>query len=1329
MIELNCQLFVSPLAIAFYVKPPKVYSGTLDCLMKTFGKLMLFLLLPLIQSWGVQQYFPVKEASFDERWRWTELEAISKLGATEVGEGLNGELWFAGRREVVLYDGTNVEHYPLSGDEYQDIDGFYVSRGGQVYVLFDEQLLMLREGKWETLFEVENPQGRDVEICESESGGIWLGLASHLYFYESGRVSEFPIEMSFVFSMILDREGKLWLTQENDDVIHIYDTSKLESESLNVSYGISTDGESDYTRLFLDSDGRVWVLNPDELGRCYLYDGYEKQLAVEGLTAPHWYTHNLKMTELAKGHYWFCVARRMAEYRNGSRTILTLEDFPLPTSNSYVLALSGERLLIGGRESSAHLIDFSDNRFASYRDLNYQCEDLRGNRWFIDHEGRLITFDIVESNWLAFDETDGIIDSPNNALCGSDGTVWVSGRHGKVAAVSHNKYGKWERMLFPETGVIFSHLSAIETSDGSVVFGAGTPVEGLGDKSGGGVVIKETRGVVEATHVAPPVFPRRSAIIVERKKDGFWFGGDTLRHYQGNGMLGPERVEPFESNSWTDDIAVDSNDDLWVAAWGKGVYQFTGDSYRLHSEEYGLRSNEIINILAARHIDGLWIATGKGLSRFDGQSWSNWDFNDEDRFIRENITLGESKDGSLWINYAYRTWLLNGIRDEDQKESYRVIRYKSNDLPPHVDIVKYESDLPEGSPVLLSWAGMDSWSETPSDELEYSWRLGKGNWSHFSKETSVALNNVKAGEHAFEVKARDRDWNVSADASQVSITVIPPLWKRPWFALIVIGTASVIVILLYTLFKVRVRSAIAMEEFKLDFFTNISHELKNPLAVIVGPLESLLRKEQPPKTRQNLQIALRNARKMQGLVGQLLQFRKLELGKAGYRPSHGELIGFLHESVESHAPLWKAKGQSIVVETNPKYCNCGYDSDKLQKIIDNLVSNAIKYSPEGGDIRVSLEVTTENGHKEARLVVEDHGVGIPQHEIDLVLKPFYRVNGSGEKKEGFGIGLSLVDQLVQLWGGEIELKSPIGPGKGGTRVTVSLPLEDSKETHSGNVATDALESIESVREEEDMQSPKILLVEDNEDLRLFMREELSDQYLILEASDGEEGLLKALKENPDLVITDVMMPKMDGFELCQKLKLNSETSHIPIIILTAKGSEEDSMTGIEAGADAYFAKPLNMLRLLAQIENVLELRHRLKLRFSEQLIIEPTELTVTSTDESILRKAIDIVSANMGDEDFDVDQFAREMAMSRATLYRKLKALTGQPPSPFIRSMRLKRAAQLLSKGGLSVSEVLDHVGILDLSYFSRIFKKEFGVSPSHYGERIVAEEKNIPSR
>ncbi len=1261
--------------------------------------------------WAEESYEPQVSTSIDEAWRWTELDILAGFDYFFVDEAANGDLWFADQSgEIARYDGVKLERFDVvEGLSVVELHG---SPSGDVYVLTLNKFVVLREGEWITLLDESDTSMDLYRLAEAEDGSIWVGGYDGFFHFQGDRYDYYETGQVWFRSMVLDKQGMLWLIPENREELYIYDTNSPVDGRMRLVRRIEFPGLSGSRLLSLDPQGRVWVLDPDENGDCYYFENYARKLGARGLRGPFFKAAAFRMATLPSGRTWFSVPRGLAELDGQSVRIFSGVTL-VPTELPCLLGLSNERLLIGGQKSKTYIVDLSTDRLATYSGLNYQCKDQDGTEWFLEHDGRLVGRLAGGKEWIAYGVSDGIIERPNCVTTSQDGTLWVSGRHLDSAAVSFRVNGEWRRLSIPNFGNIFSHLGVLESRDGSMVFGSGTPLNRLRGRSGGSVVFRKVKGDWIHEVIVPPKAPRRPAVIVERGDHETWYGSDEMFLGLGGDSM-PKVSRTFDPQRWIDDMAVDSANQLWVAAWGSGIFQLKGNAWKFHGEDQGLVSNQVIYLLPSDFWGGVWAATPKGLSRFDGRVWSNWELPIEKPFMREGVTLVEGENGTLWVNQAYRDWLLEGEYVAKQRNLFEVRRYRKTDVAPETFMEEYQSELPEGSPVIASWSGRDFWSETPTGDLEYSWRIGGGEWSNFSRETDTVLSGIGAGEYLFEVRARDRDWNIDPSPAQATIQMVPPVWKRAWFIGLVIATLALIAFLIERLFRARVRAAIAMEEFKLDFFTHISHELRNPLAVILGPLESLLQDEHSLNTRQKLRLALRNTRKMQGLVDQLLQFRKVELGKTQYRPAPGELIGFVRETIELHAPLWQKRNISVRVRSNVKSCVCAFDSEKLQKIVDNLISNAIKYSFKGGVIEVRVDEVFEDGVRELNFVVEDHGPGIPQHELSLIQKPFYRVNGKSNSK-GFGIGLALVSGLIKVWGGKLDIESPVDENGRGTRVGVLLPLDEVDMLEP----KPELDRVEDEGESEVVSSERasILLIEDNMDLRTFMRVELSSRYDILEAGDGLEGLATAIRENPDLIITDVMMPEMDGFELCRKLREEPETSHVPIVMLTAKSSDEHNVEGVEAGADVYFAKPLNMLKLIPQIENLLDMRRKMRKRFTEQLVVEPTGLTIVPADQEFIRKAISIVESNMDDPEFRVDQFAREMGMGKTTLLKKLRALTGEAPGSFIRSMRLKRAAQLLSKGEMSVSDTLLYVGIHDASYFSRAFKKQFGVAPSQYGK------------
>ena len=538
------------------------------------------------------------------------------------------------------------------------------------------------------------------------------------------------------------------------------------------------------------------------------------------------------------------------------------------------------------------------------------------------------------------------------------------------------------------------------------------------------------------------------------------------------------------------------------------------------------------------------------------------------------------------------------------------------------------------------------------------------------------------------------------------------------------------------------RNLTELEQMKIRFFTHISHELRTPLTLILGSVEKLLNAPSEDNARKLMPLAQRNVKKLQALVDQLLDFRKLQDGRVEMSWSTLDVAEFVHNAFEVYHSMASDKRIRYTLSCPPGEHHAAIDAGKLQKILDNLIANAIKYSPERAQVKVKLTLETT----QLSLIVEDTGAGIAADDLPHVFEQYFRADQlTAIKASGSGIGLAFVKDLVDLWGGEISVESPVTEGKG-TRFTVCLPFGEvpSLAGHDELDAGDAAEAAEPGGEDEETglvveeegastqavmtqrldekasvstpANPVILLVEDNPDVRAFIRLELEDSYTILEAENGQLGLDLARSESPDLVLSDVMMPVLDGMAMCRQLKEDTAICHIPVILLTARGSEGNQLEGLERGADDYISKPFNMPILRARIHNMLESRRLLRERFArEPLSVEPSEVTVTSVDELFLKRAIEAVEDHMRDEAFNVEALAAALHMSRSALYLKLKALVDQTPQAFIRTLRLKRGAQLLRDGAGSISEIAAEVGFLEPTHFSRGFKKQFGLSPSQY--------------
>ncbi len=523
-----------------------------------------------------------------------------------------------------------------------------------------------------------------------------------------------------------------------------------------------------------------------------------------------------------------------------------------------------------------------------------------------------------------------------------------------------------------------------------------------------------------------------------------------------------------------------------------------------------------------------------------------------------------------------------------------------------------------------------------------------------------------------------------------------------------------------------------MDQVKSNFFTNISHEFRTPLTLIISPLKKLLDDSADPGRQKTYNLMLRNAQRQLTLVDQLLDLSKIEIKKMKLQTSLASLNKFTKMMTSSFHSLAEERDIRLNFTEEEKDINIYFDVAKLHKIISNLLSNALKFTLAGGkvEIIVSTQLNKGRNRRMAEITVRDTGIGISADQLPHVFDRFYQVDSSDTRRfEGTGIGLALTKELVELHHGDIMVKSKKDMG---TEFIVHLPL--GKDHLTENEITDAnvevkqpiydFEDSSPNLESESLKSqkvvskiaPMILVVEDNQDMRQYIGESLYDVYNLIEAEDGEQGFNQAIKHLPDLIISDVMMPGMDGFELTKKLKEDIRTSHIPVILLTAKAGDESKIKGLETGADAYVNKPFNTKELLVRAKNLVKQREKLRGKFEKNITIDPSEVTVTSIDEDFLRMAVNIVEKHIDNNEFSVEQFSAEMLMSRNSLYRKLKKLINQSTSQFIRTIRLKRAAQLIKQKNAPIGEIAYMVGFEKPSYFTECFKKQFGVLPTEYG-------------
>jgi signal transduction histidine kinase/DNA-binding response OmpR family regulator/ligand-binding sensor domain-containing protein len=629
--------------------------------------------------------------------------------------------------------------------------------------------------------------------------------------------------------------------------------------------------------------------------------------------------------------------------------------------------------------------------------------------------------------------------------------------------------------------------------------------------------------------------------------------------------------------------------------------------------------------------------------------------------------------------------------------------------------------------------------------LEKDWVKPKG-------RRFVRYTAIPPGDYVFKVRAASSRGEWPDQEITLAVTIAPPWWRTTWayaaYVFLFIG-------LLYAGYRVRLRQLHLQQEVELGqfkaehlaevdrlksrFFANISHEFRTPLTLILGSIQKWQERTHEEDEKKDLRMAERNAHRLLRLINQLLDLSKLEASAMKLRASRMNIVPLVKGIASSFESSARIRGVALNVHVEHEEIDVYCDRDMVEKILSNLLSNAFKFTPAGGRVTVTVtqfrtQNSTEFGiqssipRSEIAITVSDTGIGIPPEQLDKVFDRFYQVDASQTREhEGSGLGLALVKELVELHHGTIQVRSEVGHG---TTFTVQLPLgrrhlkddevvdmpisvEPTRRDMDSAVVEKTIEGAEEGAEHARGEKPIVLIVEDNADVRAYIRDYLIPMYQVTEARDGTEGIEKAWEVIPDLIISDVMMPKKDGYEVCRTLKLDERTSHIPIILLTARAASDDKIEGLETGADDYLIKPFEPKELLARIKNLIDLRQKLRERFKLTVPVKPGEVAAASMDEVFLSKVIAAVEHHIGDELFGTEELAAEVAMSRMQLHRKLSALTNQSAGEFIRSLRLHRAMELLQKDAGTVSEIAYMVGFSDPSYFSKCFHKQFGKVPT----------------
>ena len=801
---------------------------------------------------------------------------------------------------------------------------------------------------------------------------------------------------------------------------------------------------------------------------------------------------------------------------------------------------------------------------------------------------------------------------------------------------------------------------------------------------------------------------------------------------------------------------------------GLGIYNRSTKKFNFFDERIGLPHNVVWWILND-DLGNYWLSTRKGISKFskDTKQFQNYDVSyglPENGFYLNGALKtqnGEMYFGSTGAVIRFHPdsiknnpfippIVITAIRKFDEPVSFRKeinLTYKENFLSFEFIALSYVS--PERNQYAHKMEGIDK------------------DWVYSGTRRFASYPNMEPGEYIFRVKGSNNDGVWNEEGTSISIIISPPFWKTWWAYL---TYAGIFILALYWIRRyemnrisyknqVKVDKAVLIEKeetekIKSRFFANISHEFRTPLTLILGPAEKIISNTSDDIIK-DANIIKRNSRRLLQLINQLLDLSKLESGKLKLEASKGNIVSFVKGAALSFESLAESKDITLKLLPEKDFIELYFDREKMMKILTNLLSNAFKFTPEEGMVSVSIteshaefisasstkqeipkQVRDDNIKGFVEIKIKDTGIGIPREELPKLFDRFYQVDSSFTKEhEGTGIGLALTKELVELHHGIIKVDSKIvNPENGGTGFTefiVELPLgrshlkdEDILKSETKSDISEILIDEEKYFEPKDVQEELagvltankniILVVEDNYDMREYIKVSLSGSYVVEEAVNGEQGVRKAEKIIPDLIISDMMMPKMDGNELTRILKNNEKTSHIPIILLTARSGQENKIEGLETGADDYLTKPFDLKELQTRIDNLIKIRRKLQEKYQRlDYVFKSDGKKGTSLDEQFIIKVMEVIDKHISEEDFSIEEFGSEVGMSRAQFHRKFKAITGKPASMFLRSVRLARAKKMIKEQSGNISEIAYSVGFSSPSYFSKCFRDEFGFPPS----------------
>lgn len=1268
--------------------------------------------------------------------------SVSGNAITRIFEDSRANLWIGTKNGLDMYDPSTDQfiHYKIRSDQKTYITDIIELPSGELIISSSDQLykINLTDTLCTQFLNKELTEHRIAlntisKLCYDSKGILWIAERSNIglvtcnlktgaiKILSTSNQSENGLLSNFVHDILEDDHGNMWIgTNEGLNVYNrrsgkfvIYRHDPLDSLSLS---------DNICSNIFQDSKNNIWIGTSQ--GGLNLFNRHEK-------TFNHFQYD--KFHESSLNHN---SVQSIYEDKNGI--------FWVGTSNGIGLSHITPVNFLTYRNIPGNSNTLSHNFVTTF------AEDNNGDLWIGTDGGGLNHFERSTGHFLRdFPTTDLTPYSILALLRDSKNNLWVGSYADGVSVYNSQR----------ESFVTFRHdpenPKSLSCDDVRCIFESST-----GDiwivTNGGGLNLLENFKEKSFKHFKfNPNDPINSIAhdycltMTEDSNGMLWIGS-----YNGLSMFNPKTAtfrnfRDYDgsglSDSWIYSIHEDSERNLWVGTSnGLNLLNRENWTFTKFGTENGMRGEMIDGILEDNH-GNLWLSTNNGLVKFDYRSMTINNYTTQDglqsnEFIHGSYRL--SKTGEMMFGGVNGFTIFHPDSIIERLDYSRIIISGLKLLNRQVIAdSKEKKHISETSEITLTHKQATLFSIEYTvfeyffpEKIEYKYQLQNyhEDWIYAGRNRSATFTNLNAGTYMFRVVSTNGAGMWNKDGASIKIIILPPFWKT-WQAYLIYIALFVLLINIYHRYSMKLvklktdlrsqliekEKAVELESLKSQFFTNISHEFRTPLTLILVPLKELIssgNKKDWPEIKENFHIMRRSAERLLRLVNQVIDFNKIEAGRLKLDKKEVDIVGFAKTIVETFTPLATDKHIILTFGSHLSNCYVLIDPDKLDMVIFNLLSNAFKFTPRGGEISVTVKKT--DGIVE--IAVMDTGQGIPADHIKNIFDRFYQVeHPHSERRQGAGIGLSLSKELVELHNGDIHVRSIPGYG---TTFTVQLPTGIA-EIHSDIMFEPQMPTsmdtdtplIPSDSKDKQDEHQTVLIVEDDRELRKYLKNELKSEYTVIEAFDGKHGLQLATKIMPDLILSDVMMCEMNGLEFTKVIKSNELTSHIPIILLTARSSEIHQLEGLDTGADDYVTKPFNLQSLKARIRNMLYARKQLRERFSREIRLEPKDIVINSVDEKFLQRAISIIEEHIAESEFNIEKLSKKLGLSRSQLFRKLKGLISETPNEFIQTIRLKRAAQYLAKSEMSITEICYEVGFNYPSHFTKLFQAKFGVPPKDF--------------